>query len=138
MNSVALVHASQASLASAVQGPGGAGMPSPVLGGRGRNAAATPLKDSLVSMGASLSSWQRSHIRVCHSPGTMPRGPVIPSTHEWKQGNSQSRRACVLFDLRNLEAFRKCSRPGAMQCGGKRTGLAISSGLSLSSALLAT
>lgn len=139
MNSVALVHASQASLASAVRGRGSwHAQPSPGAGGGCGNAAATPLKDTLVSMGAGLSSWQRSHIRVCHSPGTMPQGPVIPSTHEWRQGNSQSRRACVLFDLRNLEAFRtwKCSRPGAMQCGGKRTGLAIrSSGRSLSSAL---
>lgn len=109
----------QASLAS-VQGPGVANMPSSQGGGMQQLLT----KGHFGLHGSPACLLGRGHIRVCHSLGTMPRGPVIPSTHEWRQGNSQSRRACVLFDLRNLEAFRtwKCS-PRAMQCGGRGAGL---------------
>lgn len=136
VNSVSLVHASQASLASAVQVPGVAGMPS--QSGRG-NAAATPLKDTVVSTGVSLSSWQRSHIRVCHSLRQCPGGLWSQAPMNGEQGNSQSRRACVLFDLRNLEIT---PGPGSAHAQGPCSVVerelawqSRSSGLSLSSAL---
>ena len=136
VNSVSLVHTSQASLASAVQGPGVAGMPSPFL--RKGECSSYSAKGHF-GLHGSQSVFLAEEPHPCvPQPGNHAPGACDPK-HPWMEAGEQPvPHTCVLFDLRNLEAFRtwKCSRPGAMQCGGKRTGLAIrSSGLSLSSAL---
>lgn len=135
--SVSLVHIYQASLASGARRE--AGFPSLVPGEMQQLLCQRLLWSpwELVRPLGRGKPGEKSHIHVCCSLGRMPWGPVIPSTYEWRQGNSQSQCACVLFDLRDLEAIRtwKYSRPEAVQCGGKRTGFVIrSSGLTLSSA----
>lgn len=63
-------------------------LPSP-----GGDAAATPLKDTLVSMGAGLSSWQRAAWGEETHPcvlqlGQNALGAAIPNAHEWRQGTA--------------------------------------------------